>query len=1182
MTYYSRTVICDNSTYGILKQYMVNGEYSTTESNPHYCNPWACGTEAIPSWNTYYNSTNTHHLIGGNGSGTSAIKYKNLLYIKTPPHPVQDAEILNVSFVSKYRNFYSNAASPICIYGLNSSFSKDSSPKYFPVQCMSVAPLRLDWNLYATDADKNRIFGDNYSSTETLYPLIMIVPTSGTGLAHVFIAFDDPVTAFAYEKHINSESADSSKVTLSTFYSSGTSFVAGSRYVDETHSLTESGRIALSVDNGVPATLTSAQVRSYMISLGLDAYTGFPSEGDILTGKYWLHIYTSCSSDTNHAHVYMCHLRNITSGAPNYNQPSSLPYSTMEWNLSPTSVAGNDDAYTFSEDYKNNNEYPFGALDVFTPNSTTWTTHTTDMTKYMVDQLTEYYIAILNHPSYDNYMNLRAISSSNTYLSLTYGYDDTNSPINTVKVVKNNGDPTKIKLEWEPLTELPSFLSMYIQMKLSSQTYWTTVSGAITNISAKDYVIIDTTYIKDDSGGADDAGADTTDTPQTNDRTFDIRIKVKLSETGYTSGNGPIFYSNTVQSYRPGASSFTTSHIAPITQKNIIFSYASTDPNDSYPISKRIITWGDGSISEEKIDPTTQSADSGTVTHKYNLYKDFSSSRPTIQWETEQGLRSVAYNCTTSFYIKDSPGNSILSVPKTTINVDESIVLNASNSKVQSDSLASGYLFYNGSSFVSQTNPTYALTPSTIGTLKVCASILDDNNIYGTGFDWMGGFSNTYSEFVYYAATDTGTNDICSIFGKTTGSADIILGECVGPTANHSIFLMSKTPFNGFAFALNSTLNVGHPLTLKYWDGSTFKALTPTDGSLTGQDTDFHMVLWNTPSDEAPMSTTTLATYITLPDTTTPLYIVMIESDQPKSTFNMKITKLTKGLNLHTITVVDNTPILINDLKDTKVFQVNHELPRTWLKNIRDGNAGVSLFDGGFGGHTLSGNGVVLKDNSLTTGRGLGGYIKFATAFADGSGGYTTVTCTGHGFKEGDRVNITKSSLYGGQYHISSVGANSFKIRKTYTSTDTAMVTNMSSYDILKRIQIDGSYVQISGSNSEDLYRGYANISFSKTNGDTNMVPFKFTVQVDSVLVFVEETFTNTTGSPWNGVLGYYAADIDGDGAYIDDIVLIPPFNENMTYTVTGYTPATKTVTYTQSAGSPAYVKVRYWTSRYV
>jgi len=198
--------------------------------------------------------------------------------------------------------------------------------------------------------------------------------------------------------------------------------------------------------------------------------------------------------------------------------------------------------------------------------------------------------------------------------------------------------------------------------------------------------------------------------------------------------------------------------------------------------------------------------------------------------------------------------------------------------------------------------------------------------------------------------------------------------------------------------------------------------------------------------------------------------------------------------------------------------------------------------------------------------------------FEDGTNGYTTVTALDHIFKEGEVVNITKTTSYNGSYRISSVAANTFKIHKTYTINEMGYATNMSSMDILRKIQVDGSYVQISGTDSNDLYRGRANISWKKNAGDTRIVPFQIKVDVDSVLVYVEETIAmpTTTITP---TLLYTVADVDADGIYSDDIVCTSQFNETGIVTIYSFVRATNVLTISKT-GTVTNVKVRYWTIR--
>lgn len=61
---------------------------------------------------------------------------------------------------------------------------------------------------------------------------------------------------------------------------------------------------------------------------------------------------------------------------------------------------------------------------------------------------------------------------------------------------------------------------------------------------------------------------------------------------------------------------------------------------------------------------------------------------------------------------------------------------------------------------------------------------------------------------------------------------------------------------------------------------------------------------------------------------------------------------------------------------------------------------------------------------------------KTISAYADATGGFTTVTDSAHGRENGDIITISGTTNYNGEYTISSVTANTFNIEKTFVADD--------------------------------------------------------------------------------------------------------------------------------------------------
>ena len=913
-----------------------------------------------------------------------------------------------------------------------------------------------------------------------------------------------------------------------------------------------------------------------MLPLITDNLSGENLTGVTPLNGYWLKIRTKESDGFSDSQdMSLLSIRPIYYGVPNYVSysqtlgPITDPNREINrWDMtSPTTTdAPANGAYISSDNYNDSTygESPYGKLTIKVPFTGVFVSGQYDISKIVTEWNTSYYFLLKSSDESTILSNffLRKTDVGHTYVDIIIENPNNNSGITTLKVVKNEPDPTKIKIKFDPIKDTQSFVSYQLQMKTPSMTesQFVSIGSAITNIGTSEYVIMDTDTITGDI------------TPQTNGQVFDIRLKINLVGTGFVTEYAPVLYSNIVQTYRPGMSVFTMNMVAPSVQSIIPFTYTSQNVDDKFTLSKRIITWGDGTVGENVLDSNIYVADTGTTSHKYNQYYDFTSTRPTIQWETSLGLRSVATNCTTSFEVYDSPPLSILNKPKDKIYLGDSIVLSGINSKAQSNSSISYYKFYNGSTFATnQTSSQYTLTPSTSTTLDIALTVLDDNNIYGSGFDWVAAYTQDISTEVsarYY--------DLCSSYipytkttADTTNDINLIMGES-------PIFLFSKTPFNGLVLKLHQQC-INEYATLKYWNGTSFVKITNTP-EIDLYVTDFQITKWANLPLEVPMTPSQIVdNNIIIGDTTNSYYCVSFGPTTTSGAYgtDLIISKLITGINFHQIEVISNTPILINYLKDVKISSISHELPRSWIKNILDGNAGVSLTDGGSGGHTISGNGVVMKDNSLFSGHGLLGGIKHSTGNFPAP--YSTrFNCFAHGFSKGDRINITNSIGFDGSYYVTPLTSNVFSINRPYTDADVSApsyVTNMSSMDILRKIQVEGSYVQISGTDSNDLYRGRANISWKKNAGDTRIVPFQIKVDVDSVLVYVEETFAWTTTPP----LRYIVADIDCDGEYSDDIICTTPFDESGSVTIDSFDHATNVLTI---SGTATNVKVKYWTIR--
>ena len=84
--------------------------------------------------------------------------------------------------------------------------------------------------------------------------------------------------------------------------------------------------------------------------------------------------------------------------------------------------------------------------------------------------------------------------------------------------------------------------------------------------------------------------------------------------------------------------------------------------------------------------------------------------------------------------------------------------------------------------------------------------------------------------------------------------------------------------------------------------------------------------------------------------------------------------------------------------------------------------AGAAVFSAAQTGNIGVGDRVTYNSHNITS------------AFADGTGGYTTVTSTSHGFQNGDYISITGTTNYNGTWAVSSVATNTFKIHKTYVA----------------------------------------------------------------------------------------------------------------------------------------------------
>jgi|21_taG_2_1085346.scaffolds.fasta_scaffold00651_14 hypothetical protein len=116
---------------------------------------------------------------------------------------------------------------------------------------------------------------------------------------------------------------------------------------------------------------------------------------------------------------------------------------------------------------------------------------------------------------------------------------------------------------------------------------------------------------------------------------------------------------------------------------------------------------------------------------------------------------------------------------------------------------------------------------------------------------------------------------------------------------------------------------------------------------------------------------------------------------------------------------------------------------------------------------------------------------KTISAYADGTGGFTTVTDTAHGRSNGDIVTISGTTNYNGTFTISSVATNTFKIEKAFVANDaTGTYTAGTPYEF----EMSMSFVDAKQPGVLKMWRGVdlvttgtARLTFKYLDGDGNV-----------------------------------------------------------------------------------------------
>lgn len=989
MTKYTIHLRGDNSTWGIIRQYLINGEYSTSESSPHSSNPWCSRSEAYPSrsYEDIYDGSYNTWPLGGEGTDADERDFKQLLVVKTPP-TITGATIKNAYLMSFFKHISGSGSAIVNIYEMNGSFKFSMTNN--DIGCdenyafVSYAESTDTWEAHPNGSTQRAgIYGTEYSATTTDYPVAVSSPVPLATDHYLFIAFDTPPDGIAYERHRLTTAGTVAQATLYLYHPKDGGTGAATILYDDTggagHRLNESGRMYFyTTDAWIP--LSAANALTWFQTVTGDA----PPAYGIPEDKYWLCLKHD-TLDPGSLRVAQ-HIRPIYFGEVSSKQPLGATGTDRTWITDPdvASPDVDDDAFSPTAHFINSGGAPFGVVDSIVLTPFEYSTEALFLNS-VVDEFNKTYFFALTSTLTKGAtpIIIRTIGSPGAYtaqcfLDVEIELEDSKSPVGNLEVIPNTSDPTQIRVKWTPPEELPLFAAYEFHASIDGITFYPLAalgsSGKITDIGTQEYVLSDGTTDLDPSNSVFISNA--------NDVTFSIKMKIHLDTTGYASGYSPYFWSNTVQAYRPGyaaSTSFLRSLPASadaLVQNAISFTYASKDPPDAFPLKKTILTWRDGSVSEITSNPVTTSAITGTAIHKFADVHPFTNrvDRPYVQFETEQGIRSCLADaadngyCNTSFAIDPSAPRIRAAATIREIFDDETlqVTMQRSGPSYTSGSMA-GYMPYvtNGDYHFSagQTSPIYVFTPSAAGSYTFAAIGYDGSSpaLYGSGFDWIVAYYDaTHPSYYAYSGAPPYTQYAALMADDTNDSLAYIAGKYV--------LLMSSTPFHGIAMKLESAWT--GTATLAYSDGAGgFNTLTPTT-AMPNEATNIHAVLWDRPSDWLPQTNAGAG------DTTSKYYIVKIDlsSVTLPATGDILVAKLTRNENLFDILVLSSTAYDLDALTDVEFTNLGYDVLESYEKVILHKDAGLEPRRRGFGGIDIpSLDGLIVGSQATGSGKYVSG-----------------------------------------------------------------------------------------------------------------------------------------------------------------------------------------------------------------